>query len=188
VHTFAFAHTIAYSDTCRATHCNTLQLTATQCAHCNTLQHSVLHTHLLILTHVDVCICVCYAYMHAYLQCVAVCCSVLQCVAVCCSVLQCVAVCCGVLQIHEDMHAYLYILPYVYIYERKDTEIVCVIRFVYIRATEHPLARITATHCNTLQHTATHIVKYCNTLQHTAKHCNTLQHTATHTAKQYNTL
>jgi len=30
-----------------------------------------------------------------------------------------------------------------------------------------------ATHCNTLQHTAT-------TLQHTATHCNTLQHTATH--------
>jgi len=26
------------------------------------------------------------------------------------------------------------------------------------------MARITATHCNTLQHTATH----CNTLQHTA--------------------
>jgi len=37
----------------------------------------------------------------------------------------------------------------------------------------------TATHCNTLPHTATH----CNTLQHTATHCNTLQHTATH----YNT-
>jgi len=33
-----------------------------------------------------------------------------------------------------------------------------------------------ATHCNTLQHTATH----CNTLQHTATHCNTLQRTATH--------
>ena len=34
----------------------------------------------------------------------------------------------------------------------------------------------TATHCNTLQHTATH----CNTLQHSATHCNTLQHSATH--------
>jgi len=42
----------------------------------------------------------------------------------------------------------------------------------------------TATHCNTLQHTATH----CNTLHlmewqviaGTARHCNTLQHTATH--------
>ena len=34
----------------------------------------------------------------------------------------------------------------------------------------------TAAHCNTLQHTATH----CNTLQHTAAHCHTLQHTATH--------
>jgi len=57
----------------------------------------------------------------------------------------------------------------------------------------------TATHCNILQHTATHCmrrtasplvcgplkcVKKCNTLQHTAthieKHCNTLQHTTTH--------
>jgi len=34
----------------------------------------------------------------------------------------------------------------------------------------------TATHCSTLQHTATH----CSTLQHIAAHCNTLQHTATH--------
>ena len=32
----------------------------------------------------------------------------------------------------------------------------------------------TATHCNTLQHTAT---THCNSLQHTATHCNTLQHT-----------
>ena len=33
--------------------------------------------------------------------------------------------------------------------------------------------RHTAAHGSTLQHTATH----CNTLQHTATHCNTLQHT-----------
>jgi len=33
---------------------------------------------------------------------------------------------------------------------------------------------MTATHCNTLQHTVTH----CNTLQHTTTHCNTLQHTS----------
>ena len=50
----------------------------------------------------------------------------------------------------------------------------------------------TATHCNTLQHTATlsnmhmdhhnymnTIRLHCNTLQHTATHCNTLQHTIT---------
>ena len=46
-----------------------------------------------------------------------------------------------------------------------------------------------ATHCNTLQHTATQGVcvwvtplvmhTHCNTLQHAATHCNTLQHTAT---------
>jgi len=34
---------------------------------------------------------------------------------------------------------------------------------------------LAATHCNTLQHTATHEALYarCNTLQHTATHCNT---------------
>jgi len=48
----------------------------------------------------------------------------------------------------------------------------------------------TATHCNAMQHTGTH----WNTLQHTATHCNTLQHTATrcntlqHTATRCNTL
>jgi len=35
---------------------------------------------------------------------------------------------------------------------------------------------LTATHCNTLQHTGTH----CNTLQYNATHCNALQHTTTH--------
>jgi len=42
--------------------------------------------------------------------------------------------------------------------------------------------RHTATHCNTLQHTATqlHILRLrCGTLQHTATHCNTLQHNYT---------
>jgi len=44
---------------------------------------------------------------------------------------------------------------------------------------------LTATHCNTLQHTATHFIlsltaTHCNTLQHTATHCNTLQHTWFH--------
>jgi len=46
----------------------------------------------------------------------------------------------------------------------------------------------TATHCNALQHTATHspihsvidvvecVATHCNILQHTATHCNTLQH------------
>ena len=41
----------------------------------------------------------------------------------------------------------------------------------------------TASHCNTLQHTATLCCTLCillYDLQHTATHCNTLQHTATH--------
>jgi len=54
--------------------------------------------------------------------------------------------------------------------------------------------QVTATHCNTVQHSATHCNMWaivceihlcglsgdCNTLQHTATHCNTPQHTATH--------
>jgi len=43
--------------------------------------------------------------------------------------------------------------------------------------------RDTATHCNTLQHTANtlqHTATHCNTLQHAATHCNTLQRTTTH--------
>jgi len=42
---------------------------------------------------------------------------------------------------------------------------------------------ITATHCNTLQHTATHFYvlrEGVPSLRHTATHCNILQHTATH--------
>ena len=39
-------------------------------------------------------------------------------------------------------------------------------------------------HCNTLQHTATHLIARCNALRHAAAHCNTLQHTAMH----FNTL
>ena len=56
----------------------------------------------------------------------------------------------------------------------------------------HPLTcPITAIHCNTLQHTASHYntptflhslpsVVHCVTLQHTATHCKTPRHTATH--------
>jgi len=61
----------------------------------------------------------------------------------------------------------------------------------YKHACDRKLRVRLATHCNTLQHTATHCesvlqhtATHCNTLQHTATHCNTLQHTATH----YNTL
>ena len=72
----------------------------------------------------------------------------------------------------------------------------------------HMMMLQVSTHCNTLQHTATHCnmlvlqvrthedggcalampyscgATHCNTLQHTAPHCTTLQHAATH----YNTL
>ena len=61
---------------------------------------------------------------------------------------------------------------------------------------DHTLQR-TATHCCTMQHTATsrpthapkciYTVTYCNTLQCIAAHCDAQQHTATHhTATQRN--
>ena len=82
----------------------------------------------------------------------AVCCSVLRCVAVCCSVSQCVAVCFSML-----------LCP---------------------RSVPHAtaLGSITATQCNTLQHTATqcNTPQHCNTLYHIETHCNTLQHTVIH--------
>ena len=59
---------------------------------------------------------------------------------------------------------------------------------------------VTATRCNTLQHTATHTCSCskllstkpwgdtatrCNTLQHASTHCNTLQHTPAHAATSW---
>ena len=43
--------------------------------------------------------------------------------------------------------------------------------YIYIYADIY--IHIFATHRNTVQHTATHLM-HCNTLQHTATHCNTL--------------
>jgi len=75
----------------------------------------------------------------AVLQCVAVRCDVLQCVAVCCNVLQCVAVCCSVvIKLSPDLRIGRQINHH----------------------TEH-----TATHCNTLQHIATHGIFHTITVQ-----------------------
>ena len=163
------------------------------------------------------------------LQCVVVCCSVLQCLiydrariceyemnshvwhVTCVNrvMLQCVAVCCSVLQcliyayqtskyrsarhirkyshvpyVNESRHTYKWVMSHMW------NHLIFELHHVYV----------TATHCNTLQHAATHcnmnlftyvtfhtwesisfsssIIYY--TLQHTATHGNTLQHTATH--------
>jgi len=128
-----------------------------------------------------------------------ICCSVLQCVAVCCRY---VAACCSVLQYitHSIKCAtgYQRVVDIEYSPDTDPTRLVM----------RYPtgVSYNTATHCNTLQHTATHCKTRCNalqhtathltrtphvsscatllvcfiTLQHTAIHCNTLQHTATH--------
>ena len=77
------------------------------------------------------------------------------CVAACCSVLQCIAGCCGVMQ-------GVILLCVMWKRESGDHS-----------ASSQDNAQITATHCNTLQHTATHC---CNTLlQHNTPPYNTLQ-------------
>jgi len=82
--------------------------------------------------------------------------SVLQYIAVCCSILQCIAVYCSVFQCvpwpscHHVMHVFA---------EKKH------------RARK--IMPLTATHCNSLRHTATR----CKPLHRTATHCNTLRHT-----------
>jgi len=86
-----------------ATHCNTLQHTATHCkhtaTHCNTLQYTATHCNTLQQAQKDFLRVIdarvnesCTAESTEVQWYVAVCYSVLQCVAVCCSVLQCVTV------------------------------------------------------------------------------------------------
>jgi len=89
---------------------------------------------------------VCCSCVAARCICVAVCCSVLQCFAMCCSMFQrvcrsCVAVCCT----HEAAEGAINAAP---------AEAIC----------ENSQKSVTATHCNTTQHTAT----YYNILQRTA--------------------
>jgi len=133
------------------------------------------------------------------LQCVAVCCSALQCIAACCSVLQCVAACCSVLQCPAAMHGSLPSRSGGVLSRGGNSENTP--RARSWSETPRPRARLyglreycrqhTAEHCNTLQHTATHLREYyrhhtatlCNTLQHSATHGNTRQDIATH----YNT-
>jgi len=108
-------------------------------------------------------------YLFISTRIVAVCCSVLQCVAVCCSVLQCVAVFIAHFTLGSNTYSGVF------------------------------LTQDVATHCNTLQHTATHC-SHCNTFirmhtyvgmcltQYIVIHYNTLQHTATHCNAHYNTM
>jgi len=156
----------------------------------------------------------CVAVCCSVLQCVAVCCIVLQCVAVCCSVLQCVAVCCTwfylvhewvisrvwrshVTHTNESCQTCEWVKSHVRMIRcghRSDWETYCLATINRFRTLQY-----NATHCITLQHTATHIYRF-RTLQRTAMHgnirqgtvqqhttahnattrCNTRQHTATH--------
>jgi len=115
--------------------------------------------------------------------CVAVRCSV-RCVR--CSVLPCVvdSPCCSVLPCVVDSD--IMQLP-----DARDTATYSatscnILHILPPLSHTHPRYICSATHCNTLQHTATQHHHYrmltlaTSALQHTATHCNTLQHTATH--------
>jgi len=81
------------------------------------------------------------------LKCCSACCSVLQCITVCCIVLQCVAVCCGVLQCVAACGSVLQCVD--------RFQLSCIMPQINIRDACNT-RQYTATHGNTLQHTATH--------------------------------
>jgi len=82
------------------------------------------------------------------LQCVEVCCRVLPCVTVCCSVMQCDAVCCSVLQ---RAAVCCHVLQGLWIWSTWRTT------QSQAKGGWHGLPwQHTATHCKTLQHTASH--------------------------------
>jgi len=155
-----------------ATHCNTLQYTATPqhtAAHCNTLQHlnTLQHT----ATH-------CNTLRQTH-------CNTLQrplfCVHLLCSES------CDVTGSYEWHGSFICVTWSTRVCDATHSiEGLSSFNYEYITATHCNTLQHTATHCNTLQHTATHYntlqhtATHCNTLQHTATHCNTLQHTATH--------
>jgi len=149
---------------------------------CNTLQHTATHCN-----EIQQRVCALYSVwlffrpLSVTASRNALCCSALQCVAVRCSALQCVAVRCSALCLHM-VHPFPFAL--------------------------HPSPRrrymslkLTKTHCNPMQPTATHsnagacslhrfllafhpsqrhsLQTFCNPLQSTAIHCNPLQSTAT---------
>ena len=111
----------------------------------------------------------------------------LQCVAVHCSVLQCVAVCCSVSHYVNSVAQYIN-RQIRSISKQWDGHGMPTLPPVLCHRID--TLRHTATHCNTLQCTATQNsgmdmgwtleLTHCDTLQHTATHCNTLRHTATH--------
>ena len=94
---------------------------------------------------------------------------------------------CGVCGAYRNTHIYIkrhVVFSCVFVRVFKITAAHC---NILQHTTEHcSTLQHTAAHCSTLQHTATHYstlqhtAAHCSTLQHTAAHCSTLQHTATH--------
>jgi len=100
----------------------------------------------------------CAAVCCSVLQCVTVCCSVLQCVAVCCMVLQGVAVCCSVLQCAAVCCSALQCVTVcgsVPVPPRPVTDESCLTAQSCHRHIYMCMWHDSATHCKTLQHTAT---------------------------------
>jgi len=148
-----------------ATHCNTLQHTATK------------YNNACVLSTACGCSFAPFPSRRHVMHCVAVRCSALQCVAVRCSALQCVAVRC------VYIWCILFLLPSIH----HRVVATCHWNSLKPTATQCNLLQPTATqvlaHCivffsPSIRHSVTrckHSVTHCNPLQSTATHCNPLQ-------------
>ena len=129
--------------------------------------------------------------------CIAMCCSVLQCVAVCCSVAVCSTCrrelsletfCSRLLSVALTQCNTLHNATHCKILQRvlQRTSIATDDSF---QTSRHATLQRTATHCNTLQHTAMHTATHCNRYRRlplvATTHYYTLQHKATHPAIHY---
>ena len=184
----SFSHSLPFLSP--ATHCNTLQHTAT---HCNSFSHSLpflspsfSHTQCMWGTSTASH---CNTLQHTATQCntrtqcmwgtTATPCNTLQHTATHYNTLQHTVTrahsVCGVNLLCPTFYHNTHCNTLHHILTHRDT--------FCLTATHCDTLQHTASHCNTLHHTASHcitfhhILTHCNPLQHTATRCNTLQHT-----------
>jgi len=156
-HCNTLQHALQHTATRAATHCKTLQPTATNCntprhtaAHCSALQHTATH---------------CYTQQHTVAHC-----STLQRAPVSSRVF---------VRPHSSYEGLCAPTLEKSVGAQKDVSTLEKTEAIHLFAfkTRCNTLQHAATRCNTLQHTATH----CNSLQHTATLRNTLQYTTRHT-------
>jgi len=132
-----------------------------ECVCVNTLRHTA--THCNTLHPLDTR----YPSSSSVLQCVAGCCNVLQCVAVCCSVLQCVAVCCSVSHVPTNSHFTL--CTYNILFTMYNPCIAIERERARARMCAHAIPARARAKFNLAGTSAEHTATHCQTLQHTAQ-------------------